>query len=62
MDERRAVSQVLGSLKGKIDVDRAYDAESLVKFRISDSRNRGFKKKPDVPLGVFLGKKSSTQL
>jgi len=57
MDERRAVGEVLGRLKGNIREDEATAAELLVKIKIADSRGRGFKKRPDTPLGVVLAAK-----
>ena len=57
MDERRTVGQVLGRIKGSIQDDVAVEAEVLAKARIIDSRRRGFKKKPDTPLGVVLANK-----
>jgi hypothetical protein len=57
MDERRTVGQVLGRIKGSIQDDVAVEAEVLAKTRIIDSRRRGFKKKPDTPLGVVLANK-----
>jgi transketolase len=52
MDERRAVGEVLGRLKGDIQEDEATDAELSAKTRITVRRRRGFKKTPDTPLGV----------
>jgi hypothetical protein len=61
MDERRAVTQVLGGLKGKVEDDIASDAELRVKVSIADSRNRGFRKQPDEPLRVHLARKKSVK-
>jgi hypothetical protein len=60
MDERRAVAHVLGQLKGQVGDDAASEAELEVKLTIADSRNRGFRKVPDKPLGVLLARKKST--
>jgi hypothetical protein len=57
MDERRAVADVLGRLKGPVDDDVASAAELQVKVTIADSRNR---KVPDEPLGVVLARQKST--
>jgi hypothetical protein len=57
MDERRAVAKVLSGLKGHVDDDAASKAELEVRLAISDSRNRGFRKVPDEPLGVVLARK-----
>jgi hypothetical protein len=57
MDERRAVASVLNSLKGKVDDYVASEAELEVKVTIADSRNRGFRKIPDKPLGVVIARK-----
>jgi hypothetical protein len=59
MDERRTVGEVLGQLKGKIEEDVATEAELIAKTRIVNSRRRGFKKRPDTPLGVVLAKKKA---
>jgi len=60
MDERRAVAHVLGRLKGQVEDDAASQAELEVKLAMADSRNRGFKKVPDKPLGVVLARKKTT--
>jgi hypothetical protein len=57
MDERRAVTALLNRLKGAVDEDDASAAESNAKAATTDSRRRGFKKKPDAPLGAVLAKK-----
>ncbi|MFI5102172.1 MAG: hypothetical protein ACHP9V_02250 [Terriglobales bacterium] len=54
MDERRAVGEALGQLRGYVHEDEATEAELQVKTRITDSRRRGFRKEPDTPLGVVL--------
>lgn len=61
MDERRGVVQVLGHLKGEVDDDVASEAELRAKVTIADSRNRGFRKIPDKPLGVVLARKKSNR-
>ena len=57
MDERRAVSQVLSRLTGQVDDDVASETELQVKLSITDSRNRGFRKHPDKPLGEVIERK-----
>jgi predicted NACHT family NTPase len=57
MDERRAISQVLSRLTGQIDDDVASETELQVKLTITDSRNRGFRKHPDKPLGEVIERK-----
>ena len=57
MDERRGAGELLRGLKGNIPEDEASDAELLVKTRVTDSKRRGFKKKPDAPLGIVLAAK-----
>jgi hypothetical protein len=57
MDERRAVTQLLGGLKGKVQEDTASEVELQAKVSIADSKNRGFRKLPDEPLGVHLARK-----
>jgi hypothetical protein len=59
MDERRTVGEVLGQMKGQVQDNQAVEAEFLVKTRIIDSLGRGFKKTPDVPLGLVLQKKKA---
>jgi hypothetical protein len=61
MDERRTVDEVLGRLKGSVLEDVATEAELLAKTRIIDSQRRGFKKRPDTPLGVVLATKAKKQ-
>jgi hypothetical protein len=59
MDERRTVGEVLGRLKGCVQEDEATDAELLAKTRTIDSKRRGFKKRPDTPLGIVLANKKA---
>jgi hypothetical protein len=54
MSERRRIAQVLGKLTGQVCDDAASDAELRVKLAITDSKNRGFKKHPDKPLGYAI--------
>jgi hypothetical protein len=54
MDERRTVAESLGHLKGDVQEDQATEAELRARIRITDSERRGFKKRPDTPLGVVL--------
>jgi hypothetical protein len=58
-NERRSVGQALRVLSGVVDEDGAADAELLTKVRSADSRHKGFKKKPDVPLGIVLANRES---
>ena len=57
MDERRTVGKVLGRLKGCVPEDEATDAELQAKISVTGSKRRGFKKKPDTPLGIVLAAK-----
>jgi hypothetical protein len=57
MDERRTVGEVLGRLQGDVQEEQAIEAELIAKTSIADSRRRGFKKRPDTPLGVVLAAK-----
>jgi|SRR5580704_1423178 hypothetical protein len=57
MDERRSVGEVLGRLKGDVQDEEATEVELQAKARITDSRRRGFRKRPDTPLGVVLAAK-----
>jgi hypothetical protein len=59
MDERRTVHEALGRLKGTLLEDEAIEAELLAKTRITDSQRRGFKKRPDTPLGLVLATKAA---
>jgi len=59
MDERRSVSEVLGQLKGQVDENEATEAELQAKTRITGSRQRGFRKRPDTPLGLVLASKKA---
>jgi hypothetical protein len=58
MDERRTAGEALGRLKGCVkEEDEATEAELRAKTRITDSQRRGFRKRPDTPLGVVLAAK-----
>jgi hypothetical protein len=57
MNERRAVGAVLSQLKGSVQDDEATNAELLAKTSVTGSQRRGFKKQPDVSLGVVLATK-----
>jgi hypothetical protein len=57
MSERRKIAQVLGRLTGPVDDDEASDAELRVKLTITHSKNRGFEKTPDKPLGEVIQRK-----
>jgi hypothetical protein len=59
MDERGSVGEVLSQLKGLVVEDDATEAELQAKSRIAVSRRRGFKKRPDTPLGVVLAAKKA---
>ena len=57
MSERREM-QLLGKLVGSVnDDDAAADAELRVKLAIARSKNRGFEKHPDKPLGEVIQRK-----
>jgi hypothetical protein len=62
MDERRSVGEALGRLKGSVQEDEATGAELRAKTRITNSRRRGFRKRPDTPLGVVLAKRVGKKL
>jgi len=57
MDERRSVGEALGRLKGSVQEEEATEAELQAKTRIIDSQRRGFRKRPDTPLGVVVATK-----
>jgi hypothetical protein len=62
MDERRSAGEALGRLKGSVQEDEATESELRAKTRITDSQRRGFRKRPDTPLGVVLAKKVREKL
>jgi hypothetical protein len=62
MNERRGVGEVLAPLKGQVQEDEATEAELLVKTRITNTKRRGFKKRPDTPLGVVLVAKRAKKI
>jgi hypothetical protein len=53
------VGEVFGRLRDRVQEDEATDAELPAKTRIINSRRRGFKKKPDIPLGIVLANKKA---
>jgi len=57
MDERRGAAELLRGLHGVVDEDSASNVELGVKLAIAASRNRGFRKTPDKPLGAVLARK-----
>ena len=59
MNERRSVGQALHGLRGIVQADDAADAELKAKTRVTESKRKGFKKQPDVPLGNVLDTKKS---
>jgi hypothetical protein len=54
MAERRGISQVLNRLTGNVEDDLASNAELRTKLNMTISKNRGFEKMRDQPLGEFL--------
>jgi hypothetical protein len=62
MNERRNAAQLLGRVSGSIDDDVASNVELQVKVAIADSKNRGFRKIPDEPLGVVLERKRARKM
>jgi hypothetical protein len=54
MNERRTAGEVVAMLKGQVHEDQATDAEFVIQSRVTNLRRNGFKKYPDVPLGVVL--------
>jgi hypothetical protein len=57
MNERRKIVQVLQRLTSPVDDDVASAAELRVKLTITHSKNRGFEKMPDKPLGEVIQRK-----
>ncbi len=58
-NERRSAAQALHTISGNISEDEIVDAELLAKVKVTVSRRKGFKKKPDEPLGIVLAKKKA---
>jgi len=54
--QRQVVSQAIGSLKGHVDDSRADDVELVARNKLTHAKRSGFKKRPDIPLGVLLTK------
>jgi hypothetical protein len=61
MDERRTAGEVLRRLKGYVQEGAATEAELQARTRIIDSQRRGFRKRPDTPLGVVLAAKRASK-
>jgi len=59
MGERRAVSQILSRLRESADGRDATEADVLAKTTVIERKHKAFKKAPDSPLGVVVGKKLS---
>jgi hypothetical protein len=57
MEERRAISQLLRGLTGQVDNDAASNTELRVKLKVAHSKNCGFKKDRDKPLGEAIQRK-----
>jgi hypothetical protein len=55
--ERRAVNQVLGSLRERAEENDARTADALAKSTIVTARHKAFKKTPDTPLSVAIENK-----
>jgi hypothetical protein len=62
MDERRSVGEALNRLKGYVQEDEATEAELKAKTRIALSKSEGFKKSPDIPLGLVLDRKKTKKI
>lgn len=58
-NERRSAAQILHSITGNVPEDQVVDAELLAKVKVTISRRKGFKKRPDKPLGILLAKKKA---
>jgi hypothetical protein len=58
-NDRRSVGQALRGLNGAVAEDDAANVGLLTKVRSVKSRNKGFKKTPDVPLGLVLANRKS---
>ncbi|HEY1799882.1 MAG TPA: hypothetical protein VGG46_03015 [Terriglobales bacterium] len=62
MEQRRAVSETLRSLKGTMQSFDTDEIESQAKARLADLQRHAFKKKPDAPLGVVIERKTVKRL
>jgi hypothetical protein len=60
-NERRSAAQALKPVSGNISEDEIVGAELLAKVKVTVSKRKGFKKKPDEPLGVVLAKRKAGQ-
>jgi hypothetical protein len=58
-NERRSATQALHTISGNLSEDNIANAELLAKVKVAVSRRKGFKKKPDEPLGIVLAKKAA---
>jgi len=58
-NERRSVAQALNPIGRNIPEDEVVNAELLAKVRATLSKRKGFKKQPDQPLGIVLGRKNA---
>jgi hypothetical protein len=56
-NERRSAAQALHSIRGNVPEDDLVNAELLAKVKVTVSKRKGFKKKPDEPLEIMLAKK-----
>jgi hypothetical protein len=57
-DERRTVAEKLRAAAREVDDEDAVNSnEHAARLAIVDSKRRGFRKKPDTPLGELLAKK-----
>ncbi len=57
MEERRAVSLILGRLRDRVDEDHAMEADVLAKTTVTKKGRTAFKKTPDEPLGIVMKRK-----
>ncbi|HWB31718.1 MAG TPA: hypothetical protein VG714_00945 [Acidobacteriaceae bacterium] len=58
-NERRSAAQALHTICADTHEDNIANAELLAKVKVAISRRKGFKKKPDEPLGVVLNKRAA---
>jgi hypothetical protein len=60
MGERRAVSEILGRVRER--PEESDEADVLAKTKIVERRRKAFKKQPDSPLGIVIGRKLANRM
>jgi hypothetical protein len=60
MGERRAVSEILGRVRGR--PEESDEADVLAKTKVVERRLKAFKKRPDSPLGIVIKRKLAKRM